>query len=143
VLVEGDRFLLQARLKEALAHLLHHFFDVVGLQARELDPLAEEAWSHLYTASKIQTVVLCAAVNREQELAHAHLIAASILEDSDDDHEDHQVCHDDQHRSPIVARLQHSHKHGKEQAEGTEGEQNDLYFFIASSESATVVRNKF
>ena len=108
--VKDGGFLLQAGLKEPLSHHLNNFVDFVGLQAREFNPFTGEAGPHLHAMLQVQTVVLGAAVHGEQELTHAHLIAASIFEHSDHDEEYEQVCNYDQHWAPIAATHRHSNR---------------------------------
>ena len=85
--VKNGGFLLEAGLEEPLSHHLDDLVDLVGFQACEFDPFTGEAGPHLDSVLQVQTVVLSATEHGEQELTHAHLIAASIFEHCDHDEE--------------------------------------------------------
>ena len=63
--VKDGGFLLEAGLEEPLSHHLDDLVDLVGLQAREFDPLTGEAGPHLDSVLQVQTVVLSAAEHGE------------------------------------------------------------------------------
>lgn len=93
VLVKCSSFLLKAWLQESLTHVLDNDFSCGTFDASEFNPFAQEAWSEFNPVLEVESVVLSATENRQQELGHPHLVAASVFEHSGRNQEDQDVAH--------------------------------------------------
>ena len=80
LLVENRCLLLQSWLQESLTHLLDNLISLVAFEASELDPLSKETRSDLHSVFQVNSVVLSAAENRQEELRDSHLEAALVLD---------------------------------------------------------------
>ena len=87
LLLENCSFPLEARLQEALSHVLDYVVVAPAVDRCELDPLAQEAGAHLDSIAQVQFVVLSSAEHSQEELGHAVLVAAPVLEE-----QSHSVC---------------------------------------------------
>ena len=104
--VENGRFLLQAGLQETLAHLVYDVIHTHVIHAVELDPFSKEAWSEFDSILEVEAIVLSPTEDSQQELTHAHLLAASVLEESHYDQNREHVEQNDDHGHPIVAFIE-------------------------------------
>ena len=93
VLVKCSSLLLKARLEESLTHVLDNDFGCGTFDTSEFNPLAKEARSEFNSILEIEAVVLGATENRQQELGHPHLVAASVFEHRGCNQEDQDVAH--------------------------------------------------
>ena len=112
--VEDGCLLLEARFKESLSHHLDDLINDIVFKASKFYPLSGETWANLHTVLEVEPIVLGAAVYREKELTHPHLVAASIFEDGDDDEDEYEVDDNDKHWCPIVSTHTHSNRNGND-----------------------------
>ena len=119
--------------------MLNDLFSRFRLQTRELDPFSSESRAHFDHFAEIESIIFGPAEHGEQELRHAHLIAAAILEDSDYNEETEQIDHAKDHWSPIVTMICHSNDYSKDEKNETSNCQTNFYISIPDCKLTTII----